>query len=447
MNSRMFLMLVAAFAVFVMEAGTAHAQIGVDDIIVTDFFDDILSVENGAVTDLFDIAQPDSITSIAIASPTVAYVVNFLEIWKIDLTANSVTLLTAVEGNSPAEISMDLDGNLLFVSASHGVNRIDTSTGQISLVYDDVFFDADDIAVSAEGIIYVTEFFDGLGKIGPGGWQKLGDWNVNFFSHIDIGPDGYLYCATTFENGDIYRINPYTGMGSKIADNVYDFIDDLQVASDGTIYIAGNRDTDGDGLTENVVFTVDPLTGELADVVDENMVGNPSPPFFNPMDIEIFDNVFYLSAPAELSPVAAIVNRGLLSSGSVEDLADSDNVDMVIQRSTSDIQARIEVDLLATSISPNPEIFEFTFEASVFARSAVVQTIYLFNFESNQFEEFDSRPAERFSDQVVVVAPTGNLSRFVEPATNAVEARIRFESTSQRQQFSSNIDQARWTIR
>ncbi len=447
MNPRIFLSLLALLAVSNFAARSTQAQIGVDDVIVSEFFDDILRVNNGSVTDLFDISQPDNISSIAIANSTTAYVVNFLEIWKIDTAANTVTLLTEVEGNSPSEITMDLNGDLLFVSASHGVNRIDIETGQISLVYDDIFFDADDIAVSAEGYIYVTEFFDGLGRIGPGGWQKLGDWNTNFFSHIDVGPDGYLYCATTFENGDVYRINPYTGIGSKIADDAYVFIDDLQVASDGTIYIAGNRDTDDDGVVENVVFTIDPLTGELTVVVDENMVGDPTPPFFNPMDIEIFDDVFYESAPAELAPTTLMVNRGVLSAGTLEDLSESDNVDLVIQRSSSDIQARTELDLLATSISANPEIFEFTFEASVFARSDVTQTIYLFNYIDGQFEEIDSRLAQRFTDQTVVVAPLGNLSRFVEPGTLRVEARIRFQSTNPRQQFSSNIDQAFWSIR
>lgn len=426
----------------------ALAQIGVDDVIVSEFFDDILRINTGSVVDLFDIAENDNITSIAVADSGTAYVVNFTEIWKIDAEANDVSLFAEIDGTSPSEITMDLQGNLLVVNASDGVQRVDTKTGQISLVFDDTFFNADDIAVSAEGFIYATEFFDGLGRIAPGGiWTRLGDWDTNFFSHIDIGPDGYLYLSTTFEDGDIYRVNPYTGAGTKIADNVFDFIDDLQVASDGTIYVAGNRDTDEDGLTDDAVFTVDPVTGEVNIVVDEHMVGDPRPPFFNPMDIVIFDDVFYDSAPAALPPEFMVVNRGVLASGGIDDLVESDDVDLVIRRNASDLQSRTEFDLMATSVTANPVTFAFTFEASVFARSSVTQTICLFNYDTNQFEEVDSRPAQRFTDQIVEVTPSGDLSRFVQLGTNSVEAQIRFQSASPRQRFSSKSDQVRWTIK
>ena len=296
---------------------TARAQFGNDDIIISEFFDDILRVNQGSVTDLFDIDRNDNISNLTIADATTAYVSNFREIWRVDTGSNSVTTLVEIDGTSPSEITMGVDGNLLISSASHGVREVNVVTGDISLVYDDSFFNPSDITVADGGTIYVTEFFDGLGRIGPnGGWTKLGDWDTNFFQHIDIGPDGYLYAATTFEDGDIYRINPTSGSGYKIADDVFTFIDDLQVASDGTIYLAGNADTDGDNLVDDLVMAIDPNSGDWTVVVDENMVGDPTPPFFNPMDIEIYaGGQFYKAAVPEPNSALMLFAIGFVAYG------------------------------------------------------------------------------------------------------------------------------------
>lgn len=292
--------LVLFAAISVVAISSASAQINSNDIIISEFFDDILKVGNGTVTDIFDVAQSDNITSIAIADSSTAYVVNFGEVWKVDFNTNLVTTLAALSGTSSSEITMDLNGDLLAVNASHGIRRIDTGTGAISQVYDDTFFGADDIVVSSEGYIYTTEFFDGLGRVNPdGSWTRIGNWDTNFFSHLDLGPDGFLYLSTTFEGGDIYRVNPTTGNGELLADDVFTFIDDLQVAADGTIYLAGATDIDDDNLVEDLVMAIDPTTGVWNVVVDESMVGDPGPPFFNPMDIDIFNGRFYASAVPE----------------------------------------------------------------------------------------------------------------------------------------------------
>jgi len=278
----------------------SRGQFNANDIVITDFFNDILRVNNGSVTPLFGIQQPDNISNLTIANSTTAYVSNFTEIWKVDTQANSVTTLVNLGGTSPSEITMDINGDILVVSSSAGVRRINPATGEISLVHDSTFFNAKDIVASADGYIYATEFFDGLGRIDSNGnWTKLGDWNANFFRNIDMGPDGYLYLSTTFEGGDIYRVNPTSGNGSKIADDVWSSIDDLQVGIDGTIYLAGTADTDNDNLAEDLVMSIDPLTGNWSVLVDENMVGNPQPPFFNPRDIVYFDQQFYTSAIPE----------------------------------------------------------------------------------------------------------------------------------------------------
>ncbi|MEM7456620.1 MAG: hypothetical protein AAF456_19905 [Planctomycetota bacterium] len=435
-----------AIAVFFIAISTAQAQISVNSVVLAEFFDDILQVHPGTVTDVFDIAQSDNITNLAVADSTTIYVNNFTEIWEIDLLSGTVTTLATVNG-SPRDITMDLDGSLLICTPGDGILSMDPATGALTTVFEDSFFGPSDICVSAEGFIYTTEFFDGLGRIDIlGNWTKLGDWDTNFFQHIDIGPDGFLYCATTFEDGDIYRVSPITGYGEKIADNVYTFIDDLQVDPSGNILIAGNTDIDGDELVEDVVLSIDPANGAVTIVVDETQVGDPSPPFFNPMDIEIFDDVFYVSGPGLYVPQLSLVNRGTFVSGDDEALAQSDNVDYSVTRNLADIQSITEVEVATISGESNPSQLQMTVEASVFARSPVTQQISLFNFDSGSYETIDSQNAQRFTDKVVVVDASGDLSRFVQNGTNQVRARIRFESVSQRQQFRSDIDRVLWTI-
>jgi hypothetical protein len=82
----------------------------------------------------------------------------------------------------------------------------------------------------------------------------------------------------------------------------------------------------------------------------------------------------------------------------------------------------------------------------VFARSTVNQTIELYDYVAGAWELVDTRAATRFTDSTVTVAATGDLSRIVDAGTLFIKARIRDQSTSLRQQFSSNTDQFIWTI-
>ena len=150
--------------------------------------------------------------------------------------------------------------------------------------------------------------------------------------------------------------------------------------------------------------------------------------------------------PIVVSPETMLVVNGEHVGGSADNLSESDNVDLVLARSNSDIFSRTGFEIKGVSPTQTPTRLDLTLEASVFARSTVTQRILLYDYVAGAFEELDSRNARRFSDQVVVATPTGDLSRFVEPGTGAIEARIEFSSANRRQQFSSSIDQTIWSI-
>jgi hypothetical protein len=145
-------------------------------------------------------------------------------------------------------------------------------------------------------------------------------------------------------------------------------------------------------------------------------------------------------------PDSYLVTRGEHVSGGIPELAASDNQDLSLRRLTIDIQSRTEFSVNAISPTATPSSLEVTLEGSVFARSTVNQTIELYDYVAAAWEQVDTRAATRFTDSTVTVAASGDLSRFVQPGTMCVEARIRYQSPSARQQFSSNTDQFLWTI-
>lgn len=74
--------------------------------------------------------------------------------------------------------------------------------------------------------------------------------------------------------------------------------------------------------------------------------------------------------------------------------------------------------------------------------------IELFDYELGDWELVDTTNAARapLPDKVVNATPAGDLSRFVEPGTMCIEARIRYKSDRNRQTFTSNTDQVVWPI-
>lgn len=149
----------------------------------------------------------------------------------------------------------------------------------------------------------------------------------------------------------------------------------------------------------------------------------------------------YIAAASTLN-----VTRGSLASGEVGELGTSNNSDLSIRRSNTDIQSRTEFEL--ESLCPFSTLSEMKLkiEGSVFARTEVIQTIELFDFNATEWVVVDTRDAARFIDRVDEVVVAGGLMRFVEPTTGVMRSRVRFQSTNPRQRFTSNTDQFIWIM-
>jgi hypothetical protein len=165
-----------------------------------------------------------------------------------------------------------------------------------------------------------------------------------------------------------------------------------------------------------------------------------------------FDAVLAAVQPAGGDVVVAgeslTVMPGIQNAGGLAELEFSDNMDLNIFRDPVSTTAVTQFVLASTSPTATPTRFEFTLEGNCISRPNVVQRIEFFNYVSNSYEIVDERNANRSPnpDLTVVAAPGGDLSRFVEPTTLAIQTRIRYRADSARAGFASNTDQAVWTI-
>lgn len=135
-----------------------------------------------------------------------------------------------------------------------------------------------------------------------------------------------------------------------------------------------------------------------------------------------------------------VVTHGSLVSGTLLELATSDDTDFSVRRSNTDVQSRTEFVVTTGSHIDAPTTMSIELEGSVFARTSVIQTIELYNYATKNWESIDSNVASRFIDRSDMIEVTGDVSRFIDDSTMAVQARVRFQSLEARQKFSSNID-------
>lgn len=156
------------------------------------------------------------------------------------------------------------------------------------------------------------------------------------------------------------------------------------------------------------------------------------------------DGTLELIVPGQ--PTSYSITAGVYAQGDLASLTNSDDSDLTIRRSSSDVSSRVFLEIEAISPTATPTEVLFMLEGSVFARTNVVQSIEFWNYDTEAWVEFDSRNASRFADSTAVAGATGDLTRFVEESTLNVRARIRLQSQNPRQQFSANIDHAEWVI-
>jgi hypothetical protein len=159
----------------------------------------------------------------------------------------------------------------------------------------------------------------------------------------------------------------------------------------------------------------------LKDTVDD--LGDPGwDEFFGHGRINAFAAI--LAAEPGVFPTDLTVIRGLIVSGGLPDLFASDDSYLAIQQGITQDPDEPPVWLELTGTSPTDAPTEMTYvlEAKV-NTPAVTQTISLYNYDTGEFEEVDSRPST-MGDSVVEVSVDGDPARFVNSETGEIKAEL-----------------------
>lgn len=127
-------------------------------------------------------------------------------------------------------------------------------------------------------------------------------------------------------------------------------------------------------------------------------------------------------------------------------LISSDNNRMVVAPlgSTSTSKAIARIEFSAASPTFVPTELKFKVESSLTA-GAAQQSIELFNYDTQQFQTMDTRPASPV-DTAVEVDIVSNVSRFIDPVTKAIRARFTFTQAAVSAKWKMQVDQGLWTI-
>ncbi len=160
----------------------------------------------------------------------------------------------------------------------------------------------------------------------------------------------------------------------------------------------------------------------------------------------------FLTVEDAIFPQDLDVLLGFQTSGQLSDLFGGDDHFVSIDPARRATLSGQKVDIVLTSTSSTISPGEFRFRVQSRMNGGrlgdVYQTIKLWNYQTGQYELFDTRDAP-IVDEQVVIAPTGDLSRFVQPLTNAIQANLTWRrETFIRRPFtwSVDIDEAVWLI-
>lgn len=345
-------------------------------------------------------ATPDDDPSVDGSTVTSVNGVDFQNVNGFNLNAGVVTDGTATVTVSPA-IRND--------SNAYGDGSFTGDVDIFSLIGGGVF---DQGTINFSGLTignqYMVQIF--VNDARP---DRNSDWSVGFSNGLDLFSTSLA--NGTFGSANLNNTDPDSGLG----------------------------EPSGDSIIGTFTATTGVMRIQFRGTMD-NFVSSGFPSQINGLQLRDLGTT---TGEEILVADSLIITAGTLSSGGLPELGDSDNQDLSLRRSNSDIQSRTGFSVSATSTIQSPSAFEITVEASVFARTPVNQIIELFDYDLQAWEQVDVREASRFIDSTVTVQAAGDLSRFVEDGTGLIEARIRYQSVANpRQAFSSNTDLVTWTI-
>lgn len=149
----------------------------------------------------------------------------------------------------------------------------------------------------------------------------------------------------------------------------------------------------------------------------------------------------------ETTADSAVVTRGTLASGDATSISASDDSDLSVRRSNTDVQSVVEVELVGTTTINEPACMDVVVESSVFARTQVELELLAYSYLKDEFVMIETVTASRFVDSIhsfsITTTPS---SEFVDQVTGEMKIRLRYSSAENRQRFTANVDHVYWAI-
>ncbi len=229
------------------------------------------------------------------------------------------------------------------------------------------------------------------------------------------------------------------------------------------------------GLFEAVVS--DPAMFGLTNVTDSAAPFDPFdflfpglatalPPPENNVDEYLFYDGLHPTAVAHLAvgnEVAAVVNnapidvtvegfnifRGVLISGELEDVLASDDAYLRFNPglTLSSVEPPVWIEFETTLSTDQPSELSVTLEAAA-NTVGLTQTIEMFNWNTNQYQQVDSRIAAFPNDVITTLDVTAGVSDFVQMGTGAIKSRTGWRATGPVALYpwTIRIDHVVWTF-
>ncbi|MGI8923946.1 MAG: S8 family serine peptidase [Fimbriimonadales bacterium] len=164
--------------------------------------------------------------------------------------------------------------------------------------------------------------------------------------------------------------------------------------------------------------------------------------------IDLFNSVS--GGTTTVKPLRFSVTRGVLQSGELQDLFESEDEKIVIQQRRPFLASDPSAQLVVESNSPTEDasklLYRFEASSNAMPRQGVPQRLELWNFVIGRYEIIDERPVSG-TDTVVEVSFTEDASRFIEPSTKLMRARMGwFDRGVAFLNWAARIDLTEWEV-
>lgn len=154
----------------------------------------------------------------------------------------------------------------------------------------------------------------------------------------------------------------------------------------------------------------------------------------------------YKVVSSAVPPTGFTLFRGILDSGGLSDLSQSDDSRLVITGQITAIlsDSPVNVQLDATAPSETPSALRFFLEAQS-SSANLRQVVELWDYTTSTWVALDSRQSTQNADSRIVLTAS-NPSRFIQSGTRAMRAQIRYFATGVIPfvRWTARIDQAVW---